>query len=578
MVGGWTAFGTVQALGMLVFPNTTAWLFWHFFLPINLLMAWWLTLLTPAVVWLTRWTARADRPTRVAALVHGPAAIAIAIGYGVTRARLSHVIYPKSDWGWVLITIMWVDLNLLYYAAVAVVTRAVDQRRAYGDRLRRRFALETELARAQLQFLQRQVQPHFLFNCLNAITELAHESPAAARGVVSQLQSLLRTAAATDGRYEITLGEEIGALAPYVEIQRVRFGEWLTVDWEIDPAAMPALMPPFVLQPLVENAIRHGLAVRRGPGRVVVRATVANGALCLSVRDTGVGLAAAQHHTNRRGIGIRNVRERLQSLYGRESRLVLRDAERGGAEADVRIPYHRTPIASTSGGTALNGNGSGDPAPPLAPSSPRLSARAWGAIIAIWIALGLMWIVEPYFQAEAIGEPNPMWAVRSLAAANSISMVVWVVMMPAVLAVARWIRAHVARVWQRVLLHAVGAVTCAGAQIALLAGLHLLPPAMPWWTQQALIIWDLVAYAAIVAWWTARDFLAWSREHETDGLRLEAAIAQARWRMLRVHLRPELVCASLDRVAGLVERDVAGAERATTELGDFLRERLHALP
>jgi two-component system LytT family sensor kinase len=582
---GWTVFGVLQALGLSIIPYKKPIPFWGGILPIHVILSWGLALATPAIVWLTRWTMRPGRTRRAAVAAHAAAALAAVVAYGTVHASLWALVFskPLSRSAWAVTTIEWMDLSLVLYAAIAVVARAIDLRRSYTDRLRHTLALESDFARAHLQFLERQVQPHFLFNCLNAITELAHESPAAARRAVSHLQTLLRTASGTGERHEITLAEELTALAPYVEIQRVRFGEWLTVDWDIEPAARLALMPPFVLQPLVENAIRHGLAVRPGEGRVTIGARVSNGRLQVSVRDNGVGLAASRSLVTGRGIGLRNVRERLQSLYGDDATLELQSPEGNGANAELHIPYHRTPIEavqhiSASGrarNSAMNGTRRRE-LPESRLASPRITARAWAAIVVFWAALGVMWVSEPYFIALAWNSPDPMMDLRAVAGANFLGVCVWIVIMPAVVAATRWLRQHVSSVWVLALVHGCGAVAAAALQMILLAGLRLLPPSMPWYAQQLMLAWDLVAYGAIVAWAYGRDFGAWSREREMDGLRLEADIARARWQLLRVNLRPDEVCATLDRVAALVDADAASAERVAADLGDSLRERLHA--
>ena len=587
---GWTTFGALQALGLSAIPYKHPVPLWRGILPVHLILSWGWALATPAIVWLTRWTMRPGRTRGAAVAAHAAAVLFAVLAYGTAHTFLWSLFLgkPMSRAAWAVTTIEWMDLSLVLYAAVAIGVRAIDLHRSYTDRVRRTLALESDFARAHLQFLERQVQPHFLFNCLNAITELAHESPAAARSAVSHLQTLLRTASGRGERHEITLAEELTALAPYVEIERVRFGEWLTVDWDIEPAAKPALMPPFVLQPLVENAIRHGLAVRQGTGRVIIAARVSNGRLQLSVRDNGVGLPAIQSRTASsvslpagRGIGLRNVRERLKSLYGNDASLELRSPDGNGANAELLIPYHRTPIEAvqriSTAHRATNGAKDGTHHRQLRESrlaSPRITARGWAAIVVFWAALGGMWVSEPYFIALAWSSANPMMDLRSVAGGNFLGVCVWIVIMPAVVAATRWLRQHARSVWTLALVHICGAIAAAALQMVLLVVLRLLPPSMPWYTQQFMLVWDLVAYGAIVAWAYGRDFGAWSREHEMDGLRLEAEIARARWQMLRVNLRPDEVCATLDRVAQLVGADAATAERLAADLGDSLRERL----
>ena len=202
--------------------------------------------------------------------------------------------------------------------------------------------LEARLARAQLQSLRLQLHPHFLFNTLNTINALIGTDRHAAERVVSGLSELLRMSLSSASEQEISLAKELELLAHYIEIQQIRFQDRLTVSFRIDPDARYALVPNLMLQPLVENAIRHGIAPRAAPGHVVVTAARQGGRLELSVVDDGVGESPRVEH--RDGVGLGNTRARLLSLYGSDHRFEAGSASTGGFVVRIEIPF-RTDLA-----------------------------------------------------------------------------------------------------------------------------------------------------------------------------------------------------------------------------------------
>jgi len=202
--------------------------------------------------------------------------------------------------------------------------------------------LEARLARAQLQSLRLQLHPHFLFNTLNTINALIGTDRHAAERVVSGLSELLRMSLSSASEQEISLAKELELLAHYIEIQQIRFQDRLTVSFRVAPDARYALVPNLMLQPLVENAIRHGIAPRAAPGHVVVTAARHDGRLELSVVDDGVGESPRVEH--RDGVGLGNTRARLLSLYGSDHRFEAGSASTGGFAVRIEIPF-RTDLA-----------------------------------------------------------------------------------------------------------------------------------------------------------------------------------------------------------------------------------------
>jgi len=229
--------------------------------------------------------------------------------------------------------------NLMTYAVILGLAYMVIYYRRYRERELRASQLEAQLSRARLQVLEMQLHPHFLFNTLNAITALIHRDVPAAERMITRLGELLRLTLDNTGKQEVRLKDEIEFLDRYVEIEETRFGERLKVDFEIEPETLDAEVPNLILQPLVENAIRHGVARRSGPGRVTVRAARANGRLELAVVDDGPGLADNGGAAPEEGLGLSNTRERLEQIYGLDHALVLEEPGAGGLRVRISIPF-----------------------------------------------------------------------------------------------------------------------------------------------------------------------------------------------------------------------------------------------
>jgi two-component sensor histidine kinase len=235
---------------------------------------------------------------------------------------------------------------LLLAVAGAIATYATNWQERLATSFSRateeREQLEARLARAQLQSLRLQLHPHFLFNTLNTINALIGTDRRAAERVVSGLSELLRMSLSSASEQEVSLSRELELLAHYIEIQQIRFQDRLSVGFRIDSDARHALVPNLMLQPLVENAIRHGIAPRAAPGHVVVTASRRDGRLELSVVDDGVGENPRADH--RDGVGLGNTRARLLSLYGSDHRFEAGGGPSGGFAVRIEIPF-RTELA-----------------------------------------------------------------------------------------------------------------------------------------------------------------------------------------------------------------------------------------
>jgi len=257
-------------------------------------------------------------------------------------------------------------MDLLAYGAIAGLAHSVYFYRRLRERERRALVLESSLASSRLNALRAQLQPHFIFNSLNAIAALLRRDPRLAETTLLALSDLLRLAFSQSEKQEITLREEMQFIERYMELQQIRFGDRLRFQQEIEPAALDCFVPTLLLQPLVENAIRHGIEPADEAGSVRLTARELNGKLMLTVEDDGVGLtpgAAASLPApsnpdsdgkggctrNGSGIGLANLRARLETLYGSSQALELMPRAEGGVTVRVEIPWHSAPLAEASG-------------------------------------------------------------------------------------------------------------------------------------------------------------------------------------------------------------------------------------
>lgn len=229
--------------------------------------------------------------------------------------------------------------NLLTYWVVVGVSHAIDYHTKYRERELKASQLEARLAQAQLEVLKAQLHPHFLFNTLHAISALMHRDVEAADRMLSRLSDLLRLTLENAGVQAVPLQQELDFLQRYVEIEQARFGERLTVRMDIEPETLDAQVPNLLLQPLVENAIRHGIASRSSAGEIHIRALRRDGALHLEVLDNGPGLPEGWEANLKEGVGLSNTRARLEQLFGTEACFELANKPGGGLAVHASIPF-----------------------------------------------------------------------------------------------------------------------------------------------------------------------------------------------------------------------------------------------
>ncbi len=250
---------------------------------------------------------------------------------------------PEPTWRMRLVPLaVRANVGFLIYVIVAAAAHAMTFYRHAKERERQALALVASRNQAKLDALRLQLQPHFLFNALNAIATLVHRDARAADRLIGDLSDLLRASLQTT-QHEVTLADELALLEHYLAIEQARLGDRLRIVRDIQHETLAACVPPLVLQPLAENAIRHGLEPRVAPGTLTIEARRDGDRLRLSVTDDGVGLNTASARTSRRGIGLENTRERLRTLHGEAARLDFSSPPEGGVRAEVVLPFRLTP-------------------------------------------------------------------------------------------------------------------------------------------------------------------------------------------------------------------------------------------
>jgi signal transduction histidine kinase len=300
-------------------------------------------LATPLVLWL----ARRFRIERNNWRRRVPLHFAMGLGLISTLMTIDYVVYMFGTGRPSNLTLVHigqflvynVDRWLLTYWVIVLSSHAFNYYKSFRKGELNAARLRTQLAQAQLEALKMQLQPHFLFNTLHSISALLNKDVDGARTMITRLGDFLRLTLENSGAQEVPLKQEIEFLNGYLEIERIRFQDRLTTNVEIDPAVMDVRVPNLILQPIVENAMRHAIATNANAGRVEIVATARNGMLRIQVKDNGPGLPFAAGPTNlKHGVGLANTRARLERLYGSNHRFELANEAAGGLVVTLEIP------------------------------------------------------------------------------------------------------------------------------------------------------------------------------------------------------------------------------------------------
>ena len=322
----------------LIILNTTYWYLWALF--------------TPAIIWLSQHFRFERKGLWRAVVVHVPSVVLFSLTHILIMSGVQwwfaraqgrpFAWWPEAQKS----ALLNFDWEMMTYWAIVGLSHAVLYYRESKDRALRTAQLETRLVEAQLKTLQQQLHPHFLFNTLHAISALMHRDVEAADRTLMRLSDLLRLTLENLGQQEIPLQAELDFLSKYLQIEQTRFADRLIVRFDVQPETLDTLVPNLILQPLVENAIKHGVAKKTGPGHIDISARREGDKLRMEVRDDGVGLSENALTALQKGIGVSTTRARLQHLFGADCRFEFhRQAE--GLSVVVVIPWQTDARAKT---------------------------------------------------------------------------------------------------------------------------------------------------------------------------------------------------------------------------------------
>lgn len=309
----------------------------------------WGPVFTPFVSWLARKFPFERGKWRRSLGVHLAGVAGVAISHALIAAPLSSWIWPEmklpEPFGHAFKRSLFTSLSddLFFYWTVVIIVHGWSYYQRYRDRELRASVLETQLAKAQLQALKVQLHPHFLFNTLNSVSELMHEDIRGAERMITRLSDLLRMTLENIGTQEVTLRDEMEFVKGYLEIEQTRFQDRLKVSYDVLPETLDVHIPNLLLQPIVENAVRHGISKTSQAGLIQIQSQRQGDRVILTVRDNGPGLKQNGRSSGANfGIGLSTTRTRLQFLYGYDHSLTLNNLATGGLEVRIDIPCAST--------------------------------------------------------------------------------------------------------------------------------------------------------------------------------------------------------------------------------------------
>jgi two-component system, LytTR family, sensor kinase len=332
--GVWTLLGALSAVRIVLsYAYSNNVISWRRAVVIALAdwYAW--ALLAPAIGWLARRFAIERRSWLRSLLMHLPASLFFSVLKLVIESKLLQWFDPAQR------HILQFPSTLFTYYAILGAIYAFDYYGKYRTHELKASQLQSQLAQAQLQALKMQLHPHFLFNTLHAISSLMRRDVEAAERMIARLSDLLRLTLENVGAQETSLRQELEFLESYLEIEKTRFRDRLQVKMDIEPETLDARVPNLILQPLVENAVRHGVAPHAAPGLIEISARLKGNKLELQVRDNGAGLPEARRAQIKEGVGLANTRARLEQLYGAGAYFDLSNRDKGGLVVSLTIPF-----------------------------------------------------------------------------------------------------------------------------------------------------------------------------------------------------------------------------------------------
>jgi two-component system LytT family sensor kinase len=526
--------------------------------PLVMVLPW--ILLTPAIAWYTARGLATPRGHRWRWILgHFGCALLAALAasnwtYLAWTLQESEPPGPRAVW----IAGQFDALLFNYVALVALVVAGHLYQRYRTDR-KHQVRLETDLLRARLHVLLLQLQPHFLFNTLNAVAELVHRDGGSARRALQNLRALLNRSASAELPSQVPLSEELAALAAYVDIERMRFGSSLAVRIEADPRCESALIPPFLLQPLVENAIRHGVT-RQGGGTITITLKRQGSQLAIEISDDGAGLG--EYSGSGEGMGLGLTRRRLDELFGTNYSMALMGRETGGTVVRILLPLgpHQPNTESIA-------------APPPGHSLGR------GVLLTLAVFAG--WTLIGAFNAHVEVAREAPLAVLGPAGGDAywryiMGAWLWAGTTLVVFAVVRFTTWREYGGGKQLVLHAVMFLGSVALQLILQPYLDLRPLPPEGIPRLSVLLWNLYVYcflAALVHAWIHRERARRQRDMVEQ---LELQVAEASFDELRWSIDPDFMIRALERVEQLAARSPGEADQAIDELSQILRRTLGA--
>jgi len=316
-------------------------------LEFNLVLFYWWAVLSVLISWFSRRFPIEVRPLKTPhLLLHIPAVLVVTVVHQVIHITTLWLLLPRLRTLFPTFAACFrAYFGFGFYIDLIVATLIVISVHAllYYQRFRasqtEEASLRAQLAQAQLRALKMQLHPHFLFNTLHSISSLVLEDPPKANSMIARLGDFLRLTLDHSDQQLVTLKEETEFVRCYLEIEQVRFGDRLAVEFKIEPATLGAEVPHLILQPVVENAIQHAIAPHATPGRIEIAASRRDDSLRLEVRDTGPGLAGTGNGNQGHGLGLSNVRARLAQLFGSNFSLEMTNGSSRGLTVTIEIPF-----------------------------------------------------------------------------------------------------------------------------------------------------------------------------------------------------------------------------------------------
>lgn len=347
VMAAWTVFAIFLSSQMyLAYSRGTAPIRYQRIFIVELVYAYIWASLTPFILWLAH-RFRIDRGRWLRGLlIHLGASLLIGVATRMLHDLMLFFFLAESGRSFSVVKLLlnvyfMTDYGAMIYWLILLVSYALDYQRRYREGEVRATRLKAQLVQAQLDALKMQLHPHFLFNTLHSISALVHKNANAADKMIARLGDFLRQTLENAGTQEVSLQQELEFLKCYLDIERIRFEERLTVQMDIDPQTFDARVPNLILQPIVENAIRHGISPRTSAGRIEIEARRFNGTLQVQVTDNGPGLSSDSNSGTivKGGVGLANTQARLKQLYGDDHRLDLSNTARGGLTVTLEIPF-----------------------------------------------------------------------------------------------------------------------------------------------------------------------------------------------------------------------------------------------